>query len=148
MSKWKQNKAIAGSPQESQNTAFISSSCILASFIAWHIFFQLQFSKLFLSRSNFFELQHLRRCFNSSSSPQQANGHCPWRLFIWNWCFCLGQWPQECAVKEPEAFSIFAWLLRTGEEAFAKQFLVVTNCSVMQNGLLLNICCVLFWSGL
>lgn len=50
MSEWKQNKAVAGSPWESQNTAFISNSCILVSFIASKILFQLQFSQLFLSR--------------------------------------------------------------------------------------------------
>lgn len=124
MSEWKQNKAVAGGPQESQNSAFISNSCISASFTASHILFQLQFSQLFLHRSTFFELQHLRSCFNSSSSPQQENGHCPWMLFLWNCWFCLGQRLQEHAagpVKEPEAFSIVAFVKQVGDSRLVKK---------------------------
>lgn len=124
MSEWKQNKAVAGSPQESQNSACISNPCILASFIASHILFQLHFSQLFLCRSTFFELQHLRRCFNSSLSPQQENGHCPWRLFLWNCWFCLGQRPQGHAggpVKESKAFSIVALTKWVGSSGLVKK---------------------------
>lgn len=124
----KKKKPVAGSPQESQNTALISNFCILASFIASYILFQLQFLQLFLSRSTFFELQHLRRCFNSSSSPQQANYHCPWRLFLWKCWFCLGQWLQEHAgVPCKRAWSIqcccidkTSWLLRTWRRNLCK----------------------------